>query len=642
MTRKGNIKRKNSIFAACIDIDIKKIMMKRYVLFLTALMLYASIFAQIDSIPEVQIPEVTIHENRNELLFSKRQSGILIISSDHINNLPVQSVADLLHYSAGVDMRQRGSNGVQSDVSIRGGSFDQVLVLINGIRINDPQTGHHSFNLPVDLSNVERIEVYKGPSARVFGQDAFAGAINIITKNPDDKYIQLQLIGGDFGLAGGGSSVSLPCGSIKNYLSANHERSSGFRYNTDYKITNVFYQSEITTAAGMINLSGGYSDRRFGANGFYSGPENKDQYESVITSLAAIGFSPSLKNRLLKINTRFYWRRNRDEYLFIRHDPSFYRNLHINNNLGLDLKLSFYNSLGVTDIGIDMNLPWITSNRLGNRSRQSVALSAEHRFVLLKGDMNISTGIHFNMLSDFENCILPGVDIGYSLCQSLMVFANCGYTYRIPTYTDLYYEDPVNSCNPDLQPEYAFSIETGLKIIKITGISGQLSLFSRKGRNLIDRTKENYNDKWKPLNIREIIMNGIDFNLSVEPGKISGIDHFIISSVDLGYTYIDARNTGTEPPFSKFAMENLRNHIVTGVVIQYPFSIYQSINLRYTDRVRMNNHAIFDTRVGWTSDKFKIYIDLTNIFNKEYMEANFVTLPGRWIKVGATYKFPLK
>lgn len=615
--------------------------MKFPLLFLLLTFVYIDTLAQKDTITEVNIQEVTINGNRLQMPLLQKPSGILIIDSQQINHLPVQSISDLLHYISGVDIRQRGSNGIQSDVSIRGSSFDQVLILINGIKINDPQTGHYSFNLPVDISNVDHIEVHKGPSARIFGQNAFAGAINIITKNPDDKYIQLQSIAGDFGLAGGNFSASIPGSRIKNYFSASFDRSSGYKYNTDYKITNFFYQSEVKTESGIINILSGYSGRKFGANGFYSGPDYKDQYESVQTSLVSISFSPSLKTRMLKLNNRLYWRRNKDEYLFIRNDPAFYRNVHVNNIIGFDINLSSENLLGVTGIGIDMNMPWITSNRLGNRNREAVTLFIEHRISLLKGDMNIIPGIQFNVLSDFENNVLPGIDFGYSINPYLMAFFNSGYTYRVPSFTDLYYEDPVNKSNPDLQPEYAFSNEAGVKTLKVNGLSGQLSFFSREGYNLIDRIKETKEDKWDPVNIGKVILNGIDLTLKLEPGKLIGKNNFIINTFDFGYSYVDSRIVGYQQPFSKFAQENLRNQVVIGFGMKYYKNISQSFNLRYIDRVNMEDYTVVDSRLGWYSQKFSFYIDLTNITNVECWEANFVTLPGRWLKAGVTYKFPL-
>ena len=115
-----------------------------------------------------------------------------VLTATQIAQLPVATVTEALQYVPGLDLRQRGPRGVQADLSIRGGSFEQVLVLVDGIKLTDPQTGHHTLNIPVPLENVERIEVLKGPGARLYGQNAFAGAINIVTKAAAGDAVQLS------------------------------------------------------------------------------------------------------------------------------------------------------------------------------------------------------------------------------------------------------------------------------------------------------------------------------------------------------------------------------------------------------------------------------------------------------------------
>ena len=175
--------------------------MKRGILALLATVVMAGLYAQHDQV--IVISDAVVMENRIKVALSRKPAAIIIIDSAMIRNSPGFSLADILRNVTGVDMRQRGVNGIQTDAGIRGSTFDQVLVLINGIRISDSQTGHHNFNLPVDPDLVSRIEVYKGPSARVFGQNAFAGAINIITRNPDDNFVSVKAAGGSFGLLSG-------------------------------------------------------------------------------------------------------------------------------------------------------------------------------------------------------------------------------------------------------------------------------------------------------------------------------------------------------------------------------------------------------------------------------------------------------
>ena len=124
---------------------------------------------------------------------------VSVIPREEIEYAPVTSIQELLEYVAGVDVRQRGAEGVQADISIRGGTFDQTLILLNGVNITDPQTGHHNLNLPVSINQIERIEILEGPAARVYGPNAFSGAINIVTRQPDKTSWKLAIEGGSFG-----------------------------------------------------------------------------------------------------------------------------------------------------------------------------------------------------------------------------------------------------------------------------------------------------------------------------------------------------------------------------------------------------------------------------------------------------------
>ena len=127
-----------------------------------------------------ELKEVIVSENRAS--FSQNITNVHIIKSEDIRNAPVQSIEELLEYALNVDVRQRSGQGIQSDISIRGGNFEQVLIMLNGIKMNDPQTGHHNMDIPVSLEQIKRIEILTGGASRVFGNYAFTGSINIITK----------------------------------------------------------------------------------------------------------------------------------------------------------------------------------------------------------------------------------------------------------------------------------------------------------------------------------------------------------------------------------------------------------------------------------------------------------------------------
>ncbi|MBN8650728.1 MAG: TonB-dependent receptor [Cytophagales bacterium] len=599
--------------------------MNRY---LIPLLLFSTVaLSQQDSTRLLQ--QVVIQTNRIQTGFDETAASVIVISAADLKQAPAISVSDLLHYVAGVDIRQRGAHGVQADAGIRGSTFDQVLILINGIKISDAQTGHHSLNLPIDIDNIERIEVLKGPAARIFGQNAFAGAINIITKNPDKAFIKLQAIGGGKGLGGFRISAAQTSDKVKHYLSASRDFSDGYQYNTAYTINNFFYQSQVNTSVGKLSVLAGYTDRAFGANGFYASPAFTDQYETIQTSLAAVTLQTQPSEKL-SIQHRVYWRRNFDDYIFNRFNPSAYRNLHLNNTVGYEANATLKHNHGSTGLGLDVNQLWLRSTNLGDRERTVATLFAEHRIELLNKRLHFTPGIQLNYYSDFGTNLFPGVDAGFTLTQHVAVFGNMGYTYRVPTYTDLYYSDPANLGNPELQPEYAISYEGGIKLIQSKKFQGQASYFVRDGKRIIDWTKEQSTDPWRPDNLIGVNMQGIDMNVSWKAARFIAISG--------GYTFIDA-DKASDLGFSRYAFENLKHQVQGGITLHYFKTISHSINYRYCDRANLPDYHLVDTRLMWQGKTFGAFADLTNIFDVTYKETNLVTMPGRWFKVGVSYRF---
>jgi len=595
------------------------------------------LFAQRDSV--IVITDVVVMENRIKVPLSRKPSAIVVIDSDMLSNTPGLGLADMLRNVAGVDMRQRGVNGIQTDAAIRGSSFDQVLVLVNGIRMSDSQTGHHNFNLPVDPDIIERIEVYKGPAARVFGQNAFAGAINIITKNPEDNYLNINSFAGSFGLIGGAVSGSVNTRLTKNNLLISSQKSDGYRYNSDYKLTNVLYQGEILTGVGTMSYMAGLSDRNFGANGFYSGPAFTEQYEEVTTSVVSIAFEPVIPSESIDITTRLYWRKNDDEYILRRNEPEYYRNLHLNNTIGADLNVAIFSEAGITGLGIEVTNSSINSTNLGEHNRAGVSLFAEHRFNLLYEKISATPGLQLNYSTGFGTSFLPGLDIGYTLTPKVMLYANTGYTYRVPTFTDLYYEDPGNSGNPLLEPEYSLSYEVGVKSVRMSSVHLQASLFARRGTNLIDRVKENATDKWMPVNIRETTFRGFETNFTVFPRTVIGQGSFLMSRFSAGYLFNSANIVGTEPAYSRFALDNLRNQLILSTDLAYGKKLIHTITASYTDRVNSSSYVVLDMRLSLNLNDFVFFSEFSNITGTEYAEIWDVTMPGFNFRAGLSYTY---
>lgn len=614
-------------------------------LFLLPIIGLAQDTTEIDKVKPTAIRGVTIKEFKIEtdrISNTPKEEGksVIVLDKEFIKNTPAISINELLVNVAGVDIRQRGANGVQADVGIRGSTFDQVLILLNGVRMSDPQTGHHSLNIPVDISAIERIEVIKGAGARVYGQNALAGVINIVTKVPSSTFLKAKVVAGDFNLNDVTVSGGLRTKNTSHFLSLNRNTSDGYRFNTDYEITNAFYSGSLlsknkfmkygSNTKPRLEWMAAFTEKKFGANGFYSSPTAIDQYEETQTSAVSLKYNGKI-SRNTDFSVMGYWRRNQDEYLFLRQNPSFFRNFHINNIAGVNFNLLNKNVLGETGFGIDVSQVWIQSNNLGNRMRQQQTLFLEHKFSLLKNRLKITPGVQASYFSDFDGVILPGIDANYTLNKTFNVFANAGYTYRVPTYTDLFYQGRTNIGNASLNPEIALSYEAGIKAIR-DGLTAQVSFFVREGTNVIDWTKPNETSPWQPNNLVKLNTKGVDLDVNWRVSQTKWIQ-----SVRGGFTYLDQTSTVQEGLLSNYALQNLNYQANAGITFSYFDFITHTINYRYSDRVNLDDYSIVDTKLSFNWESVQIFTEISNILNQEYRETNLVVMPGRWFRIGVEF-----
>jgi vitamin B12 transporter len=598
--------------------------MKKIITALSAVVLSVNALAQTD---ESAIDEVNLQGRFLSVPYNDVNENVTVITKQQIQNSPATSIDELLQFHSGLDIKRRGSNGVQSDITIRGSSFEQVLILVNGIRMNDSQTGHNTFNLPFDISAVERVEIMKGSSAKLYGQNVYAGVINIVTKSSSEEQVTVKAQGGDFKTYDLSAAATFGSEKFTNLLTISNGASDGYRYNTDYQIRNFFYQNKLKLNDGSLSLQAGFSEKKFGANGFYASPTAINQYEETQASVVSLQYQQRFDK--LSVNSSVYWRRGQDMYLFIRQNPSYYRNMHIGNNVGGTVNASYESSVGTTNVGVDYRKEYLVSSNLGDRNRDVTQVFFDHQFKFFNQKLEINPGASWANYSG-KNFFYPGMDVGFIFNPNHKVFGAISKGFRIPTFTDLHYVSPAEIGNPNLVPESAISSELGYRF-QNEKILAKVSGFLRNTKEGIDWQKETPTSPWKAENVARINLKGFEVEFK----------HQLFSFLNyrFGYTYLDNQYKNEE--LSRYALQNLRHQFVAQVDVKFLKYFSNQLIYKYSERVNLGSYNVLDEQINFRYKDLNFYVLINNLTNTKYVETNLVPMPGRWFHVGFTYQIKM-
>ena len=577
-----------------------------------------------------ELDSIVINSTRISLPFKENSRTINIITAKDIKNSAATNVADLLQQVTGVDVRRRGTGGGQSDLYIRGGGFDQTLLLIDGIKMDDAQTGHHSMNAALPIEVIERIEIIKGPAARIFGQNAFTGAINIVTKKRLNNKVSINVEAGSFGQLNGSVTLGKETENSSIIAHVGALTSDGYRNNSDYNNQNYFLKGIFNKKKQPIEVIATFFDKKFGAENFYTTNVTFNEYEETQNSL--IGVSTTFKSNKFNVTPRIYWRRGQDMFLLRRDDPGFYRNFHITNKIGVETNASYTSDIGITGFGVDFSRFSIQSNNLGERVRTMVNFFLEQRFKL--GSFDITPGIAATYFSDFKFNAFPGLDIGVQISDKVRLYGNVGYTFRAPTFTDLYYSDPATSGNPNLEPEKAFAQEIGLKYSD-DKFSGSLAIFNRDSEDLIDYVRQNTSvNIFTAANIAEVSTQGVEFE-SAYNFKMNNYNQ----TITFGYTYLNDDILDQNKDLSRYSLNTLKHQLITRFTSQLFKNVRQNIIYKHAERTVGTSYNVWDASLIVDFNKFTFSLTANNIFNAEYIESGFVQMPPSNVLFGLRYGF---
>lgn len=622
-------------------------------------------FAQTDStlFREIDLDEVEISAEAAPDVFAPAGRTITLVQRTDIERAAVQSLTDMLESVPNIDLRQRGPYGAQADVSIRGASFDQTLILINGISINDPQTGHNSLSLPIDLESVEKIEILEGPAARIFGNNALGGAINFITGLRQENYLKASATGGAYGFYRAAVDAAAHFRKTSHHLAVSRTSSDGYMHNTDFSNLNVFLQNKLNSSSAPLDLQLGYTQKDFGANGFY-GAKYPDQFESMHTFFASL--KADITTGKLTVTPAVYGRRNYDQYILNRSNPDAYRNFHNTGTYGADVKASLAGRLGRTNAGVLARREQIFSNNIGEPmarprnvprnpgkqytktdSRTSLSAFAEQNLRIGRWSASAGVLLNLNSYTGSHLNVYPGADVAFHPNQQLKIYASANRAMRLPTFTDLWYTSPINVGNSELKPEYSAEYELGAKINTGSWNAGA-SYFYRNISSAIDWIWLDSEQKWHTMNLTQLRTHGIALGGQWNTGHTAG-SGFPIREFSAYYTFLSG-NKSANSYKSNYVMDYLKHKLNISLTHRVVEEVYAHWQISWQDRnsgymkynredgteseVPYSPFWQFDVRVYRNVKYLNVFAEASNLGNRKHQDIGNITLPGLWVRAG--------
>lgn len=583
------------------------------------------------SVPVIRLPDVVVSASRCPMSARDLCRSVTIIGPSDLKRAPGRSLAEHLASIPGVDVAARGPWGVQADIAIRGASYEQTAVMIDGVPVADPQTGHHNLDLPLCLSSVRQVEILRGSGSHLYGSGAMGGAVNLVTDSPERPFLELSTEGGQHGLFRSEATVATGVGPGDGWLSAARIHSDGHRFNTDYDgwTASCGLGMPLGTSAAALQL--GYGAKDFGANGFYA-----DQFANARERTATAWAAARWRNEgpAYAVRPAVYWRRHDDEYLLDYQRPDWYRNRHATFITGAELRCSYRIGAQTVSLFGEQCAERIAGNRLGNHRRLRTAAACEGQ--LRAGALTMVVSGSGYRYSQWGWQLWPGLDLGYRFSPWLRAYGSIGRAFRAPTYTELYYDSPGTVGDPALRPERSLAGECGLSIDP-GWLSIQGSLFSRQGRDLIDWARRRPSDPWRAVNIDRIATVGVEVSAMLRPGT-----WFPASPLTTVRTGFSAMRSAKEPTGlqSKYALNYCSRQVVVAVGHRWFGPLRQEWSCTYQRYRQSGRSVLLDADLAWEAALVRFHVRASNLLNRSSSGAGFIPLPGRWISAGVSVRIP--
>jgi iron complex outermembrane recepter protein len=544
-----------------------------------------------------------------------------VITREQIARLPVQSVADVLRLASSVDVRMRGVHGVQTDFAVRGANFGQMLVLVDGVRLNDAQSGHHNGDIPVPLDAVERIEVLYGPGSSLFGADAFGGTVNIITRRRVEEP-SIVVRGGSFGFAAGRGEVGFERGQVREAFSASVDRSSGFIYDRDFRTAIVRSR---TSLGADTNVTVSHLWKEFGANNFYGGnaPSREWTNQTMVAADRRLGEVSGWSSTL-----NASYRTHGDRFVFNQLQPLLSDNRHRTHAvLGSVSGARRVGTGGTITVGVEGGGDWIRSTNLGDHSIARMSAFGEWRQEMGRAAQLDGT-LRVDRYNEFGTSWSPSLGVGWWPTSIVRLRASAGRAFRVPTFTERYYSDPANLAREEVGPETAWAGEGGADLILPSGWIVQATMFGRADSDVIDWLRPTVADRWRTYNIRDVDTRGLALGVR----KTFGSGPMILAE----YTGLDV-DAASVDQLSKYVLDFAPHSFVAAAAIPLPREFSVAPRLEYRRRSRTtgtSDYVLLDARIGRRIGRhLELFVEGSNLLDEQYQEVAGVAMPGASVAI---------
>lgn len=567
--------------------------------------------------------EVQFHLDTLHVAVASRADGgaparaVEILTADDLRALPIRTVSEALLWMLGADLDVRSP--AQADVSIRGASFEQVVVLVDGVRMSDPQSGHFDLDLAVPLETVRRVEVLRGPGSFLYGADAVGGVINIVTDSGGGTDVVAAGESGSFQTRRAGVSLRSRAGGFRFGAAGDWMKSDGHRPGTDHEIAQGALNLEAPLGRVRMRARAAIGSRDFGADGFYA---PFPSWEETTTRTGSVELTLPLSG--LALRARLWRRSHDDDFVLKREDPSFYRNVHTSSQTGVEWVARARLTPGLALAGgVEWARESLESTRLGTRREDRQAAFVEVRHDIDR--VELQAGLRADHYDRFGTFLAPSLAASWQVAHGLRLRGAVGRGFRAPSWTERYYQDPANKGTEDLGPERAWTVESGIDA-RAGGGTVRLTAFIRRATDLIDWVRSDASNVWEARNVDEADFRGVEIEgrgFRLGPLRLRGA---------LSLLRLESHDApGLE---SKYALRPLNRRALLSVSIPLPGRAALTLHALHARREGAGAYERMDARLRLPAGPGTLSLDVRNLLDARYLDIAGMPAAGRGFSLG--------